>query len=396
MAYDTAKRAVVPIGPSTSDDRAATMYVCGITPYDATHLGHAFTYLTFDLVNRVWRDLGLDVRYTQNVTDVDDPLLERAQATGVRWDDLATSEIDLFRSDMEALRILAPDSYLSVTESLPVIEDFLAGLRDQGQIYQIEDEHPDWYFSFENRDGFGSESHLDPTQMLAVFAEHGGDPDREGKRHRLDALVWRQERAGEPSWESRLGRGRPGWHVECTAIACASLGTRIDVQGGGSDLIFPHHEMCAAQGLAATGEPFARAFVHSGMVGLDGEKMSKSKGNLVKVSQLLAQGAHPMAIRLALLAHHYRTDWEWTPNDLAEAEKRLSLWQEACKGTTSVDFHTTAEEIRGCLRGDLHADLALDAIDRWAGASLDASADAPEARAQMAQMADLLLGVTLL
>jgi len=371
------------------------MYVCGITPYDATHLGHAFTYVTFDLINRVWRDLGIEVKYAQNVTDVDDPLLERAGNTDIAWEDLARSETDLFRSDMEALRVVAPDSYLSVSESMPVIEQALVGLRERGRIYQVEDEHPDWYFSFEGAPGFGDESHMDLEHMLSLFAERGGDPDRAGKRHRLDALVWRQARPGEPSWDSPLGRGRPGWHIECAAIACDSLGVGIDVQGGGSDLVFPHHEMCAAQALAMTGTQFARAFVHSSMVGLDGEKMSKSKGNLVKVSQLLRGGADPMAIRLALLSHHYRTDWDWTSRDLSGADERLALWREANTGLTSVDFAPAHAQMRDLLRDDLHADIALNVIDQWARESLEARTDALGARAQMAQATDLLLGVAL-
>ena len=381
------------MGPAAGEQRDATLYVCGITPYDATHMGHAFTYLTFDLVNRVWRDLGINVRYAQNVTDVDDPLLERAAETGQNWEDLAASEIDLFTSDMEALRILPPDFYLSVTESMPTILEYLATLRNTGQIYQIGGEYPDWYFSFEGKPGFGEESHLTEEQMIPVFADHGGDPARPGKRHPLDALVWRQARPGEPAWDSDLGRGRPGWHIECAAIACSTLGTDIDVQGGGADLVFPHHEMCAVQARAVTGEPFAKVYVHSAMVGLDGEKMSKSKGNLVKVSQLTSVGADPMAVRLALLARHYRTDWEWTSQGLEEADRRLDLWRHAAQGATSVDFAPVAHEVRACLYDNLHADMALSAIDRWAYESLAAIADHPGARDQMARTADLLLGV---
>ncbi|MDR0284909.1 MAG: cysteine--1-D-myo-inosityl 2-amino-2-deoxy-alpha-D-glucopyranoside ligase, partial [Propionibacteriaceae bacterium] len=297
--YDTAHQAVVPVGPASG---TATMYVCGITPYDATHLGHAFTYLTFDLVNRVWRDLGLRVAYAQNVTDVDDPLLERAAATGVDWVALGVAETDRFRADMTALRILAPTDYVKVTDALGLIEAYLDGLRAAGAIYQVDDEYPDWYFAFTGP--LGDVSHLDPATMLAVFAERGGDPARSAKRHPLDALVWRQARPGEPAWPSSLGRGRPGWHVQCAAIARATLGDTLDLQGGGADLVFPHHEMCAAEARAATGQPFARALVHSAMVSLGGEKMSKSLGNLVKVSGLVAGGADPMALRLALLAQH--------------------------------------------------------------------------------------------
>lgn len=369
------------------------MYVCGITPYDATHLGHAFTYLTFDLINRTWRDLGLAVRYAQNVTDVDDPLLERAAATGVDWTGLAASETDVFRRDMTALRILPPDTFASVTESLPAIEDSLLALRDRGALYQVAGDYPDWYFSFAGRPELGAESHCGRDEMLKLFAEHGGDPDRTGKRDPLDALVWRQARPGEPSWASRLGRGRPGWHVQCAVIATGALGPTIDLQGGGSDLVFPHHDMCAVQARAITGERYARAFVHSAMVGLDGAKMSKSEGNLVKVSGLLEGGADPMAIRLALLGHHYRTDWEWTDRDVAGATARLGLWRRARRGFSSVDFASTADRVRRCLRNDLRADLALGAVDDWARDSLAAADDHPGARAQMEELTDGVLGV---
>ena len=392
--FDTRAQDIVPVGPLPGVHREATLYVCGITPYDATHMGHAFTYLTFDLVNRVWRDLGIAVKYAQNVTDVDDPLLERAAQTGQNWEELAAGEIDLFSSDMEALRIIPPDFYLSVSESMPMILEDLDTLRDTGQIYQIDDEYADWYFSFEGRPGFGDESHLTEEEMIPVFADHGGDPDRAGKRHPLDSLVWRLARPGEPAWESDLGRGRPGWHIECAAIACTTLGTGIDIQGGGADLVFPHHEMCAVQAQAVTGEPFASAYVHSAMVGLDGEKMSKSMGNLVKVSQLVKAGVDPMAVRLALLAHHYRADWEWTTQALKDANERLDLWRQAFHGTTAVDFSLAAHEVRTYLRNNLHADKALSVIDNWAYESLDETGDHPGARAQMAATADLLLGVT--
>ena len=391
--FDTKAQDVVPVGPTAGEEREATLYVCGITPYDATHMGHAFTYLTFDLVNRVWRDMGISVKYAQNITDVDDPLLERAALTGQDWEELAAGEIALFGSDMEALRIIPPDFYLSVSESMPTILDYLDDLRDKDQIYQIDDEYADWYFSFESIPGFGEESHLSTTDMIPVFADHGGDPDRPGKHHPLDALVWRQARPGEPAWESDLGRGRPGWHIECAAIACSTLGTDIDIQGGGADLVFPHHEMCAIQAEAVTGRPFAKAYVHSAMVGLDGDKMSKSKGNLVKVSQLVRSGADPMAVRLALLTHHYRADWEWTPQTLADAQQRLDLWKRAANGSTSVDFSPAARKVRTHMRNNLHADKALSIIDRWAYESLDATGDHVGARDQMARTADLMLGV---
>lgn len=372
------------------------MYVCGITPYDATHLGHANTYLAFDLINRTWRDLGLRVDYTQNVTDVDDPLIERAHQTGQEWDELAADQIELFRSDMTALRVIPPDHYIGAVEAITLVIDLIEQLLPSGLVYQLDDpEHPDWYFNTVAAPGFGGVSGLDEAQMLTSFAERGGDPDRAGKRHPLDCLLWQFSRPGEPSWTSPLGAGRPGWHIECTAIALRYLGPNFDVQGGGSDLIFPHHEMCAAQALVASGEPFADAFVHSGMVGLDGEKMSKSKGNLELVSRLRHQGADPMAIRLALLAHHYRSDWEWTSEQVTSAQNRLSRWRAAVSRDTAMPVDETLEQVRTALRSDLDAPTALKAIDAWASASLAIDLDDSMAPQEMARAIDALLGVQL-
>ncbi|MDR0990709.1 MAG: cysteine--1-D-myo-inosityl 2-amino-2-deoxy-alpha-D-glucopyranoside ligase [Propionibacteriaceae bacterium] len=377
-------------GPTAGQAR---MYVCGITPYDATHLGHAFTYLTFDLVNRVWRDLGLTVSYTENVTDVDDPLLERATATGADWTALATDQIDLFRTDMTALRIIPPDHYLGVVESIDQVSRLIDRLRAAGVVYQVADpDYPDWYCT-NSAPTFGSLSGLEPAAMEQLFAERGGDPDRPGKRHRLDALVWRLARPGEPSWESPWGRGRPGWHVECVALALDTLGPAFDLQGGGEDLIFPHHEMCAAQAFSATGQPLAEVYAHVGLVGLDGEKMSKSRGNLVFVSQLRRQGANPMAIRLALLAHHYRQPWSWTPSDLSDAEARLERWRTAAnegasQSSVATPAAATVAAMRAAVRDDLHADRALALVDAWAA---EPGAD----RAEVVAAIDALLGVAL-
>ncbi len=364
------------------------MYVCGITPYDATHLGHANTYLAFDLVNRAWRDAGHEVHYTQNSTDVDDPLLERAEATGVDWQELAEREIELFRTDMEALRIVPPREYVGVTEVVDQVVELIARLGDRGATYRLDD---DVYFSVAAAPKFGAVSGYSEEQMLELFGERGGDPGREGKRHPLDWLLWRGHRPGEPSWPSPFGPGRPGWHVECTAIALANLGTGFDVAGGGSDLIFPHHEMGACEGHVATGEwPFARAYVHAGMVALDGEKMSKSKGNLVFVSKL-RQVADPMVVRLALLDRHYRSDWEWTPDQLAEAEARLARWRSAVARPSGPDGRAVLDQVRERIAADLDAPGALQAIDRWAA---EEGTDT-EAPALVRDVADALLGIAL-
>ncbi|GAB3622257.1 cysteine--1-D-myo-inosityl 2-amino-2-deoxy-alpha-D-glucopyranoside ligase [Mariniluteicoccus endophyticus] len=389
--YDTASQGLRAVGPQRG---TARLYVCGITPYDATHMGHANTYVTFDLLNRAWRDRGLNVNYVQNVTDVDEPLLERANATGVDWAELAERETELFRTDMTALRVLPPADYIGAVESIPLVVDLLQRM-PEGVVYQLEGEHPDWYFDVHAAKSFMEVSHLDEDEALKVFAERGGDPDREGKRHPLDCLVWLSAREGEPSWESPFGRGRPGWHIECAAIAERFLGDTFDVQGGGSDLAFPHHEMSAAEAQVATGSPFASAYVHSGMVGLDGEKMSKSKGNLVLVSKLRAQGEDPMAIRLALLANHYRSDWSWTDELLTEARSRLQTWRDAVSLPFSLPATEVLADVRSALADDLDAPRALAAVDAWASSSLSIDGDDADAPAVVRALCDALLGVEL-
>jgi L-cysteine:1D-myo-inositol 2-amino-2-deoxy-alpha-D-glucopyranoside ligase len=338
--HDTSAHALRPTRPGP----IARMYVCGITPYDATHLGHAATYVAFDLVNRFWRDAGHEVLYVQNVTDVDDPLLERAFQTGEDWERLAEREIALFREDMTELRVLPPDEFIGAVEAIPLIVDMIEVLRGNGAAYDVDG---DIYFPISADSRFGQVSGLTRAEMLPLFAERGGDPDRPGKKDPLDALLWLAARPGEPAWDSPFGPGRPGWHVECAAISLRHLGMAFDVEGGGSDLAFPHHEMGASHAQVATGEqPHARAYVHAGMVGLDGEKMSKSKGNLVFVSRLLAEGADPMAIRLALLAHHYRSDWEWTAAELDRATERLSRWRAAVRLPAGRPAAPLLDEVR--------------------------------------------------
>ncbi|MEV7969917.1 cysteine--1-D-myo-inosityl 2-amino-2-deoxy-alpha-D-glucopyranoside ligase [Sphaerisporangium sp. NPDC088356] len=386
--YDTSARGIRETSPAPE----ARMYVCGITPYDATHLGHANTYLAFDLVNRVWRDAGHRVHFTQNATDVDDPLLERAEQTGIDWRDLAEREIELFRTDMEALRVLPPDEYVGVTEVVAQVAELIGRLKDKGATYEIG---RDVYFSVAAAPKFGAVSGYSEEQMLELFAERGGDPAREGKRHPLDWLLWRAERPGEPSWPSDFGPGRPGWHVECTAIALSCLGSGFDVSGGGSDLIFPHHEMGASEGHVATGEwPFAKAYVHAGMVALDGEKMSKSRGNLVFVSRLRAEH-DPMAIRLALLAHHYRADWEWTAGQIGSASERLARWRSAAGLPAGPDALPVLQQVRERMADDLDTPGALAAVDAWAARAAGGEGTDPGAPALVRAIADTLLGVAL-
>src|SRR5829696_6819468 len=386
---DTATGEVRPTAPGPT----ARIYVCGITPYDATHLGHAATYLAFDLVQRVWLDAGTAVQYVQNVTDVDDPLLERAERDGEDWTALAERETALFRADMAALRTLPPDHFVGAVEAIPEIVPLVQRLLDLGAAYLVDD---DVYFSVESAPRFGYESGLDAATMLELSAERGGDPDRPGKKDPLDPVLWRAARPGEPAWDSPLGPGRPGWHVECAAIALNRLGGAFDVQGGGSDLAFPHHEMSAAHAEVATGSwPFARAYVHAGMVGLHGEKMSKSKGNLVLVSRLRETGTDPAALRLALLATHYRTDRDWHAADLDAAVARLARWRSAAALPAGPDAAPVLDRVRNRLADDLDTPAALTALDRWADEALARGGPDPEAPALVRAMADALLGIAL-
>ncbi|WP_408899483.1 cysteine--1-D-myo-inosityl 2-amino-2-deoxy-alpha-D-glucopyranoside ligase [Nocardioides sp. R1-1] len=390
--HDTARGAKVVSRP----DGAARLYVCGITPYDATHIGHANTYVAFDLLNRAWRNAGHEVRYVQNVTDVDDPLLERAAKVGVDWVELAERETELFRKDMEALRVLPPAEYVGAVESIPLVVELIERLEAAGSVYRVEQ---DLYFSVAADPAFGEESHYDRETMLRLFGERGGDPDRPGKKDPLDCVVWRGERDGEPSWDSPFGPGRPGWHIECAAIALTHLGGAFEVQGGGSDLVFPHHEMCAGHAQVATGDPFAQVYSHAGMVAYDGEKMSKSRGNLVFVSALRNSDIDPMAIRLALLRHHYRSDWEWTDAHLWQAVDDISDWRRALALGAGAPAAPVVAEILAALADDLDAPRATAAIDAWVRATLgtDGLADTsdPDAAITLLPVLDAALGVAL-
>ena len=388
--HDTAANGPVTLRPG----RTARLYVCGITPYDATHIGHAATYAAFDLLQRAWIDAGHDVQYVQNVTDVDDPLLERADLTGQDWTQLAERETALFREDMTALRVLAPTHYIGAVEAIPRIIPLVIRLRDAGAAYDLDG---DIYFSVDSDPAFGQVSGLDPARMRALSAERGGDPDRPGKKSPLDPMLWRAARPGEPSWDGgSLGRGRPGWHIECVAIALDYLGMGFEVQGGGSDLVFPHHEMGASHAQVLTGQrPYAKAYMHSGMVSLDGEKMSKSRGNLVFVSQLRRDGVDPAAIRLAMLAHHYRSDWEWTETVLRRATARLSRWRSAVSRPDGPEADALLRAVRQALADDLDAPAALTAVDRWVEQQERAGGNDPAAPGLVSRTVDALLGVAL-
>jgi len=391
--FDTATAQVRPTAPGAT----ARMYVCGITPYDATHLGHAATYLAFDLIHRMWRDGGHDVHYVQNVTDVDDPLLERARRDSDDWVVLGMRETALFREDMEALRVLPPRQYVGAVEAMAEIAELVGRLVGAGAAYRIDDPaHPDVYFDSAVTAEFGYVCGYDDPTKRRLSAQRGGDPDRPGKRHPVDPLLWRSARVGEPSWESDLGAGRPGWHVECAAIALNRLGTQIDVQGGGSDLIFPHHEFGAAHAEAFTGvHPFAKHYCHAGMIGLNGEKMSKSRGNLVFISRLRADAVDPMAIRLALLAGHWRADRAWTASSLTEAQARLARWRDAARLHSAPPVHDLVARLRTHLADDLDTPRALAAVDGWADEALARRGRDADTPVLVRAAVDALLGVEL-
>ena len=368
------------------------MYVCGITPYDSTHLGHAATYLSFDLINRYQQLANLQVSFVENVTDVDDPLLERAKRDGQDWQVLANSQVDLFISDMTALRILPPSQLVKVTDSLDLVESFIDKLDRNGHIYQIDG---DFYFSV---DKYLDSLPIPLAEAISVFAERGGDPDKEGKRHPLDAVVWSANKDGEPGWNSKYGFGRPGWHIECTAIACEFLDNDekdpvIQLQGGGSDLIFPHHFMSAQIVKAALGRDFAESYIHAGMICLDGEKMSKSKGNLIFVSKLIQEGVDPMVIRWALLSGHYQQDREWSTQLLQRAKDEVALVRSVLSRSETADASSLVSNLIKDLSDNLNTPKALSEIVDW---SLESNKIATSNHSGLVSRAiDSLLGLAL-
>ena len=368
-----------------------SMYVCGITPYDATHLGHAATYLAFDLINRYQVQSSKSVSFVENITDIDDPLLERAKRDGKEWQQLANSQIDLFTHDMSALRILPPDHFIKVTDSFDLIEKFMMRLNESGYMYILDG---DYYFSVTD---FLTDLPMSIEQASEIFAERGGDPQRAGKKHPLDPVIWLSNREGEPGWSSSFGFGRPGWHVECTAIACHFIENKTDpiinLQGGGSDLIFPHHYMCAQIVRAAYGRNFAGYYVHTGMIGLDGEKMSKSKGNLVFVSELINKGIDPMVIRWALLSGHYQSDRQWSSELLNFASLNVEKVRTALSRTEVAASNDLIQSIILDLANNLDTPSSLDRLVSWADKS-EKDGNVNQS-GEVSRAIDALLGLTL-
>ncbi len=362
--YDTAKRDIVPFTPGET----VLMYTCGITPYDATHLGHAATFLVYDVLQRRLIDLGHQVKCVRNVTDVDDPLFAKARELGVHYLDLAAGEEARFNRDMEALEALPVFSTPRASSAISDIRGFIGMVLDRGYAYAVDGSV---YFDISKFPSFGEVSHYSEEQMIEFARQRGGNVEDPNKRHPLDFVLWHPSADDEPSWDTMWGAGRPGWHIECSALALRELGTTIDLHGGGSDLIFPHHECERAQSEAATGEPFVRHWMHVAMVYMDGHKMSKSLGNLVFVDKLRTE-YDPRSIRLGVIEHHYRTEWEWESGLMPRNHARLGSWLASVGGAQG----TVLDEVREHLDNDLDTPGAVAAIDRAAGAGTDVSAAA--------------------
>jgi L-cysteine:1D-myo-inositol 2-amino-2-deoxy-alpha-D-glucopyranoside ligase len=379
--YDTARRAVVPFEPPP----IVRMYVCGITPYDSTHLGHAATYLTYDVLIRRLEETGHEVRYVRNITDVDDSILPKARELGVPYLELAASEVARFHSDMAALEMRPPIAEPRATEAVPQIIDLVGKLLDAGHAYLT---HGTVYFDVSSFARYGELSHYSDDQMVRLARARGGNPDDPHRRAPLDFVLWQPSLADEPAWRAPFGVGRPGWHIECSAMSMHEHGPTLDLHGGGTDLIFPHHECEIAQSEALTGEPFVKHWLHSAMVNYEGEKMSKSLGNLVFISDLLKQ-ADPRAIRIALLRHHYRHGFEWYDTDLEEGSALLRRLLAAAEREGGPDPRPFAARVRSAIDDDLDTPRALDALDDLASAILSGGND-PSARATLCELGQLL------
>jgi L-cysteine:1D-myo-inositol 2-amino-2-deoxy-alpha-D-glucopyranoside ligase len=382
----------------TPRDGTVGLYVCGITPYDTTHIGHAFTFLTFDILVRVMRHKGWDVTYVQNVTDIDDDILRKAKEVGLTWKQLGDRETARYLKDMRDLNWLEPDHYVRATDHIAEMLEITQTLIDNGHAYESGG---NVYFSVSSDPEFGKLSHIPRDQMLPIANERGNTPEDPNKRDPLDFVLWQKSADDEPSWDSPYGPGRPGWHVECSAMASRYLGPSIDIHGGGADLIFPHHESEVAQSENAFGvEPFARTWVHVAMVGYNGEKMSKSLGNLVLVSNTL-QNYTADALRLYLFSNHYRTPWtfedeemdRWATvaGDLVEAIDLSGYGIE-----NELDVSSERERFLNAMDDDLNTPEAIEALREIASAILQSPED-DDTRAAQRSLRELgdVLGLTL-
>ena len=392
QVYDTRSGRLEPLTPR--GDTPLGIYVCGVTPYDTTHVGHAMLFLTFDIFIRYVRALGMTTTYVQNVTDIDDDILRKAGELGVKWNELAERETAKFRQDMRDLNVLDPDHYVKATDHIAEMLALIEPLMSKGFAYQV---NGNVYFEVAKDPEFGKLSHIPRDQMLAIANERGNNPDDPNKRDPLDFVLWQKSTPEEPGWDSPYGRGRPGWHIECSAMATRYLGPTIDVHGGGQDLIFPHHESEIAQSENASGiEPFARYWMHVGMVEYDDEKMSKSLGNLVLVRDVL-ESYHPDALRLYLFSHHYRAAWEYHDAEIDEWAALANDLQEAVEFPAigmddEVDVSTLSERFMNALDDDLNTPAAIEALREVARAILEApeEEDVRDAQDSLREMADIL------
>lgn len=382
----------------TPRDGAVGMYVCGVTPYDTTHVGHAFTFLTFDILARWLRYKGIDVTYVQNVTDIDDDILRKAKEVGVTWTELGDREIAKYLKDMEDLNWIAPDYYVRATDHIPEMLEITKALIEKGHAYES---NGNVYFSVASDPEFGKLSHIPRDMMLPIANERGNTPDDPNKRDPLDFILWQAWQDGEPSWDSPYGPGRPGWHVECSAMASRYLGPSIDIHGGGFDLVFPHHEAEIAQSENAFGvEPFARSWVHAAMVGYNGEKMSKSLGNLVLVSNTL-ENYTADAVRLYLFSNHYRTPWTFEDEEMDRWASVAGDLIEAIDLPAygigiELDVSAERERFLNAMDDDLNTPEAIAALREIASAILESPED-DDTRAAQRSLRDLgdVLGLTL-
>jgi L-cysteine:1D-myo-inositol 2-amino-2-deoxy-alpha-D-glucopyranoside ligase len=385
--FDTASRSLQPLEAGA---QAVRLYVCGITPYEGGHLGHAFTYHTFDVLTRRLRSLGRPVRSVRNVTDVDDDMMRVSAARGIGWRELADQVVRDFDLDMGTIDILAVDAAPRASQHVPAMVDWISRIAEAGLAYAVDG----WvYFEVAKLPAYGRLSRLGAEEMLRLSRERGADPDDPRKRAPLDFVLWQPSRSGEPSWASPWGAGRPGWHIECSVLSTAELGTPIDVHGGGDDLIFPHHESEIAQAAGAGISPYARLWVHVAMVGYQGEKMSKSLGNLVFVRQLLER-VPAATVRLLLADHHHRTAWEYTDADLEAAEARRRRYATAARAHSTLE-RAEADGWRARflerIDDDLDAPGALEVADRLAARLAAAGVAGPEdGAALLAQLLDLV------
>jgi len=311
------------------DNKRIQIYVCGITPYDSAHLGHAFTYLTFDFVIRALNFIGRQTNYVQNITDIDDPLFERARQSGAKWQTIVESQLDIYRSDMSALNILPPNHFVGVMENMELIISRIGETISRDLSYQIGTE---WYFKTDPRKLSKLVDSIPKNELLLLAKERGCDTDRQGKVNALDPIIWKASKDDEPNWKEDFGTGRPGWHIQCISLANKYAELPLDIQGGGKDLIFPHHSMSEEQNSALGFGELALNYCHVGMVSYQGSKMSKSKGNLVFVHQLIEEGISPMVIRLALMQHHWRSDWEYERELIDDSKEFYSEMSKKFRG----------------------------------------------------------------